>query len=112
MVLRTDIMSLIRKRGGVKSSLTRLENYINDTNEPTQHELSARIQMLSVLFERFNSIQDDIEKYVSEEEMEDEEGERANFETKYLTTLSKYQEAFGRIRTGYGENNPNTSTRQ
>src|ERR1700710_833407 len=91
--------SLIRKRGGVKSSLTSIEKYVDSIKFIEDHDLTEikrRLDKLEKCNMEFDKIHGEIIEQCQEEDIAKYEDEREEFETRTgvaNSTLTKLLEA-------------------
>lgn len=90
------LRELVRKRGIIKSRLTKFSNYLsslenNDdlvTSSRVRIDLKLRIKGAASLYAEFNQVQAKIEECVSDSDMADQLDNRESFENSYYSILA------------------------
>ncbi|XP_076245382.1 uncharacterized protein LOC143185936 [Calliopsis andreniformis] len=85
---------LVKERGQVKAGLTRFKTYFESLDSSaSMRELQERTEKLSLLFDKFESVQSQIEMIVLETELEaTHAAERESFENMYFRFLAAAKE--------------------
>ncbi|XP_076394279.1 uncharacterized protein LOC143265522 [Megachile rotundata] len=99
-------------RGQIKASLTRFKNYLEsfDRSSPVT-ELQKRLEKISPLYEKFDTLQSQIESLVEEPSTIQEHAERDSFENLFFQLTAAAEDVISQSRSQQVLANPEISTR-